>query len=76
VTPTLRRVTALTIASVKMIVRDRTALFFSLAFPIVFMVLFGLIFGPARERAAAVGCPEGAPPPRRRDGDQARARRR
>ena len=38
---------AMTIASMKMIVRDRTALFFSLAFPIVFMTLFGLIFGNA-----------------------------
>jgi ABC-2 type transport system permease protein len=42
-----RRVLAMTVASVKMIVRDRTALFFSLAFPIVFMTLFGLIFGNA-----------------------------
>ncbi|MEO9174346.1 MAG: ABC transporter permease [Gaiellales bacterium] len=37
----------MTIASIKMIVRDRTALLFSLAFPIVFMTLFGLIFGGA-----------------------------
>jgi ABC-2 type transport system permease protein len=37
----------MTIASAKMLVRDRTALFFSLAFPIVFMALFGLIFGGA-----------------------------
>jgi ABC-2 type transport system permease protein len=43
----VRRVRAMTIASMKMIVRDRTALFFSLAFPIVFMTLFGLIFGNA-----------------------------
>jgi ABC-2 type transport system permease protein len=42
-----RRVLAMTVASLKMIVRDRTALFFSLAFPIVFMTLFGLIFGNA-----------------------------
>jgi ABC-2 type transport system permease protein len=42
-----RRIVAMTVASVKMIVRDRTALFFSLAFPIVFMTLFGLIFGGA-----------------------------
>ena len=44
---TARRIAAMTVASVKMIVRDRTALFFSLAFPIVFMTLFGLIFGGA-----------------------------
>jgi ABC-2 type transport system permease protein len=43
----VRRVWAMTVASLKMIVRDRTALFFSLAFPIVFMTLFGLIFGGA-----------------------------
>jgi ABC-2 type transport system permease protein len=42
-----RRVYAMTIASLKMIVRDRTALFFSLLFPIVFITLFGLIFGNA-----------------------------
>lgn len=42
-----RRVFAMFVASIKMIVRDRTALFFSLAFPIVFMTLFGLIFGNA-----------------------------
>jgi ABC-2 type transport system permease protein len=42
-----RRILAMTVASIKMIVRDRTALFFSLAFPIVFMTLFGLIFGNA-----------------------------
>jgi ABC-2 type transport system permease protein len=41
------RVFAMTAATIKMIVRDRTALFFSLAFPIVFMTLFGLIFGNA-----------------------------
>ena len=43
----VRRIYAMFLASVKMIVRDRTALFFSLAFPIVFMTLFGLIFGNA-----------------------------
>jgi ABC-2 type transport system permease protein len=42
-----RRIYAMFAASVKMLVRDRTALFFSLAFPIVFMTLFGLIFGNA-----------------------------
>ena len=42
-----RRIFAMFVASVKMIVRDRTALFFSLAFPIVFMTLFGVIFGNA-----------------------------
>jgi ABC-2 type transport system permease protein len=43
----LHRIYAMTVASLKMIVRDRAALFFSLLFPIVFMTLFGLIFGNA-----------------------------
>jgi ABC-2 type transport system permease protein len=42
-----RRVYAMTVASLKMLVRDRSALFFSLLFPIVFITLFGLIFGNA-----------------------------
>jgi ABC-2 type transport system permease protein len=42
-----RRILAMTVASAKMLLRDRTALFFSLAFPIVFMVLFGVLFGGA-----------------------------
>jgi ABC-2 type transport system permease protein len=43
----VRRIYAMTVASLKMIVRDRTALFFSLLFPIVFITLFGVIFGNA-----------------------------
>src|ERR1041385_4836109 len=34
----------LTIASIKMYFRNRTGIFFSLFFPIVFIVVFGLIF--------------------------------
>lgn len=41
----LRRVLAVVDASVRMFRRDRPAFFFTFAFPIMFMVLFGLIFG-------------------------------
>lgn len=40
-----RRVWAVIGASVRMFLRDRPAFFFTFAFPIMFMVLFGLIFG-------------------------------
>ena len=35
---------ALTVANIRSYVRDRAALFWTLAFPLVFIVLFGLIF--------------------------------
>jgi ABC-2 type transport system permease protein len=41
----LFRVRAVVGASVRMFLRDRPAFFFTFAFPIMFMVLFGLIFG-------------------------------
>ncbi len=41
----VRRVWAVVAASVRMFLRDRPAFFFTFAFPIMFMVLFGLIFG-------------------------------
>jgi ABC-2 type transport system permease protein len=41
----LRRVWAVVGASLRMFGRDRPAFFFTFAFPIMFMVLFGLIFG-------------------------------
>ncbi len=40
-----QRVQAVVGASVRMFLRDRPAFFFTFAFPIMFMVLFGLIFG-------------------------------
>jgi ABC-2 type transport system permease protein len=40
-----RRLRAIIAANLRMLLRSRTALFFSLLLPIVFMVLFGLIFG-------------------------------
>jgi ABC-2 type transport system permease protein len=39
------RVRAVVTASARMFMRDRPAFFFTFAFPIMFMVLFGLIFG-------------------------------
>ena len=36
-------------ANVKMVVRNRSGLFFSLFFPLLFMVIFGLIFGNSGE---------------------------
>jgi ABC-2 type transport system permease protein len=41
----LARIGHVTVANLKMLVRNRTAVFFSLVFPIMFMVIFGLIFG-------------------------------
>jgi ABC-2 type transport system permease protein len=41
----VRRVGAVVAASLRMFGRDRPAFFFTFAFPIMFMVLFGLIFG-------------------------------
>lgn len=41
----VRRVSAVLAASIRMFGRDRPAFFFTFAFPIMFMVLFGLIFG-------------------------------
>ena len=44
----MRSLVALTVANIRSFVRDRAALFWTLAFPLIFVVLFGLIFsGPA-----------------------------
>jgi ABC-2 type transport system permease protein len=40
----MRALLALTLANIKSYVRDRAALFWTLAFPLVFIVMFGLIF--------------------------------
>ena len=40
----MRALIALTVANIKTFVRDRAALFWTIAFPLVFIVLFGLIF--------------------------------
>ncbi len=39
----------LLVANFKMFVRDKTALFFTFAFPIIFIVLFGMVFGGSNE---------------------------
>ncbi len=41
---------AMTLANFKMIVRNRTALFFLLGFPLIFMLLFGYLFGTGETR--------------------------
>jgi ABC-2 type transport system permease protein len=41
----VRRIAAVVGASLRMFLRDRPAFFFTFAFPIMFIVLFGLIFG-------------------------------
>lgn len=40
----------MTLANVRMIVRNRTALFFLLGFPLIFMLLFGYLFGTGETR--------------------------
>ena len=43
---------ALTVANIKSYVRDRAALFWTLAFPLIFIFMFGFIFqGGGEERA-------------------------
>jgi len=49
------RVGAALAANLRMLVRDRGALFLSLVLPIIFMVIFGLIFGSAGEQKLDVG---------------------
>ena len=46
----------LTIANVKSYYRDRAALFWTIAFPVIFVILFGSIFsgGPTRSRSAGL----------------------
>lgn len=48
----MRAVLALTVANLKSFVRSRSALFWTLAFPVVFIVLFGLIFSGSRFEVA------------------------
>ncbi len=45
----------LLVASYKQFFRDRTALFFTFAFPILFMVIFGLVFGDTEDVSYNVG---------------------
>ena len=46
----MRALLQLTLANIKTFVRDRAALFWTLAFPLIFVVLFGLIFSGGGSR--------------------------
>ena len=46
----MRALLALTLANIRSYVRDRAALFWTLAFPLVFIVMFGLIFQSSGSR--------------------------
>jgi hypothetical protein len=48
-----RGLTSLSRAMALGFVRDKTALFFTILFPLMFLVLFGAIFGADRRRRAA-----------------------
>jgi ABC-2 type transport system permease protein len=50
----VRRIGAVVGASLRMFRRDRPAFFFTFAFPIMFMVLFGLIFGAGGARRPTI----------------------
>lgn len=52
---------ALTGANIKSYVRDRAALFWTLAFPLVFIVLFGLIFTTGSNTRLTLGWVDGTP---------------
>jgi len=45
----------LLVASFKQFLRDRTALFFTFAFPVLFMVIFGFVFGNAEDVSYDIG---------------------
>ena len=46
---------ALTVANIRSYIRDRAALFWTMAFPLVFIVLFGLIFSAGSSTRLALG---------------------
>jgi ABC-2 type transport system permease protein len=51
----MRALRALTVANLKSFVRDRAALFWTLAFPIVFVILFGTIFSGSGDTDYRIG---------------------
>jgi ABC-2 type transport system permease protein len=56
----------LTVANLKSFIRDRAALFWTIAFPLIFVVVFGLIF-TGNPVPTSGGSPiSTAPPPRPR----------
>ncbi|HXG25445.1 MAG TPA: ABC transporter permease [Candidatus Binatia bacterium] len=59
----MRSLVALTIANLRSFVRDRAALFWTLAFPVVFVILFGTIFsGGSSEYQIGWVDQDGSPP--------------
>ena len=59
----MKALLALTVANIRSYTRDRAAVFWTLAFPLVFIVLFGLIF----QGSPAAACPSaGSTPTSRR----------
>lgn len=46
---------ALTVANIRSFLRDRAALFWTIAFPLIFIVLFGLIFSGGGPQTQAIG---------------------
>lgn len=55
----MRALFALTLANIKSYVRDRAALFWTLAFPLVFIVMFGLIFQGGGQSRLTLGWVDG-----------------
>lgn len=51
----MRALLALTVANIRSYVRDRAALFWTIAFPLVFVVLFGLIFSAGSSTRLTLG---------------------
>ena len=51
----MRALRALTVANIRSFVRDRAALFWTLAFPVLFVVLFGSIFSSSGPSTFTVG---------------------
>jgi len=45
----------LTVANIRSFLRDRAALFWTIAFPLIFILLFGLIFSGGGSQAATIG---------------------
>ena len=51
----MRALLALTVANIKSYLRDRAALFWTLAFPLIFIFMFGFIFQGGGSAALNVG---------------------
>ena len=58
----MRALLALTLANIRSYIRNRAALFWSLAFPLVFIVMFGLIFSSSGSRLTLAAVKEDLSP--------------